>query len=465
MHLLINTVINLSVIMKLRRQFLRSVILLILSALLPLCVFAQANNNNDKNNVQVNSVLDKYQYLSEGDPGYEEFLAAVKHLDNDSSMYYAETLRQVSEEKNFPLAKIYYYKILSSIYLDRGYKDMAIDACRHQAELAQKYKYPIQLFDAYNKIGNTLILQNKIVEAREVFETFEEGVKEMVVQVDTQNERQMKLQKDRSESSQVVLVLFFLMIMGLFVSIIYTAVSHNRSLQTVSDMKTMFVQNMSHEIRTPLNAIVGFSQLLALPDGLVTEEEKAKYGEYIMTNSNMLTMLVDDILNLSDVESGNYRVTFAKTVCNAPVEAAMKTAELRVPGGVRMYYTTEVDDDFTIVSDVHRIQQVLVNYITNACKHTKEGEIHIHCSLKERPGYLTYSVADTGTGVPEDKAEEIFERFTKLNAFAQGTGLGLSICRMIATKLDGVVKLDTSYKKGARFIFQIPLEHEEHGLG
>ena len=158
------------------------------------------------------------------------------------------------------------------------------------------------------------------------------------------------------------------MMMGLFVSIIYSAVSHNRSLQTVSDMKTMFVQNMSHEIRTPLNAIVGFSQLLALPDGVVSEEEKTKYGEYIMTNSNMLTMLVDDILNLSDVESGNYRVTMARTVCNAPVEAAMKTAELRVPAGVNMYYTTEVDDDFTIVSDVHRIQQVLVNYITNACK-------------------------------------------------------------------------------------------------
>ena len=121
-----------------------------------------------------------------------------------------------------------------------------------------------------------------------------------------------------------------------------------------------------------------------------------------------------------------------------------------------MYFTTEVDDEYMITTDVHRVQQVLVNYITNACKHTKEGEIHIHCSVKERPGFITYSVADTGEGIPEEKAEEIFERFTKLDAFAQGTGLGLSICRMIATKLNGVVKLDTTYKKGARFIFQIP---------
>ena len=422
---------------------------LILLAALPILMFAQDNNNNHPS-----------QFLKEGDPGYEQFIKAVDNLNNDSCMYYAELLRQEADAQGSPLAKLYYYKILVSIYLKRDFQDQAIDAARQQAEIAQKNGYPIQLFDAYDKIANTLVLQNKVIEAQDAFRAFEKTVYDAIDKSDVMKERQMKLQKDRSESSQVVLTLFFLMIMGLLVSIIYTAVSHNRSLQTVSDMKTMFVQNMSHEIRTPLNAIVGFSQLLALPDGVISEEEKAKYGEYIMTNSNMLTMLVDDILNLSDVESGNYRVVLAMAKCNAPVEAAMKTAELRVPAGVRMYFTTEVDDDFEIMTDVHRVQQVLVNYITNACKHTKEGEIHIHCSVKEQPGFVTYSVADTGEGVPEDKAEEIFERFTKLNAFAQGTGLGLSICRMIASKLNGVVKLDTTYKNGARFIFQIPNTQE-----
>ena len=331
----------------LSRKFPVRGIMLLLLVLLPMCQYAQSDN--------LNSVLEKNQYLQEGDPGYAEFMAAVTNLNNDSSMYYAEALRQVAETTNSPLTKIYYYKILSSIYLDRDYKDMAIDASRHQADLAQRYNYPLQLFDAYDKIANTLILQNKFAEAHDVFSTFEESLKEMAARVDSNTERQMRLQKDRSDSSQVVLVLFFLMILALLISVIYSAVSHNRNLQTVSDMKTMFVQNMSHEIRTPLNAIVGFSQLLALPDGLVTEEERVKYGEYIKTNSNMLTMLVDDILNLSDVESGNYRVSMERTHCNAPVEAAMKTAELRVPAGVNMYYTTEVDDNFTIVSDAHRI--------------------------------------------------------------------------------------------------------------
>lgn len=432
-----------------RKHTLICCFVLILLAALPILMFAQDNNNNRPS-----------QFLKEGDPGYEQYILAVNNLTNDSCLYYAELLRQEADAQGAPLAKVYYYKILAALYFRRDFLDQAIDAAHRQAEIAQKNGYPIQLFDAYDKIANILVLQNKVVEAQDAFREFESGLYDMIDKSDVTNERQMRLQKDRSESSQVVLTLFFLMIMGLLVSIIYTAVSHNRSLQTVSDMKTMFVQNMSHEIRTPLNAIVGFSQLLALPDGVISDEEKSKYGEYIMTNSNMLTMLVDDILNLSDVESGNYRVTLSKAKCNAPVEAAMKTAELRVPAGVRMYFTTEVDDDYEIMTDVHRVQQVLVNYITNACKHTKEGEIHIHCSIKERPGYITYSVTDTGEGIPEEKAEEIFERFTKLNAFAQGTGLGLSICRMIAAKLNGVVKLDTSYKNGARFIFQIPNSQE-----
>lgn len=271
---------------------------------------------------------------------------------------------------------------------------------------------------------------------------------------------EFKLFKERYRMSQTVLIIFFIAIVIILFFLVYSVISNNRNLQSVSDMKTLFVQNMSHEIRTPLNAIVGFSQLLSLPDGVLTEDEKHNYSEYIMTNTNMLTMLIDDILNLSDVESGNYRVSFDLTKCNEAAEATMKNVELRVPEGVKMYFTTEVDNDFNINTDAHRVQQVLTNFLTNACKHTEKGEIHIHCSISENPGYVTYSVTDTGTGIPEEKAEEIFERFTKLNAFAPGTGLGLSICRMIAKKLNGIVKLDTTYKNGSRFIFMIPNTQE-----
>jgi len=220
-------------------------------------------------------------------------------------------------------------------------------------------------------------------------------------------------------------------------------------------IKTSFVQNMSHEIRTPLNAIVGFSQLLSLPDGMNTEEEKQQFGDYIMNNSKMLMMLIDDILDLGDVENGNYRLEITDASCNEICQQAIKSVDYRTPDGVRMYLTSEVDDGFMVSTDPRRVQQVLINYLTNACKHTTSGEIHVHCSLSEIPGKVTFSVTDTGTGVPEDKAENIFERFSKLNAFKQGAGLGLNICQTIANKLGGEVKLDTTYKNGARFLFII----------
>lgn len=101
--------------------------------------------------------------------------------------------------------------------------------------------------------------------------------------------------------------------------------------------------------------------------------------------------------------------------------------------------------------------QVLTNYLTNAEKHTKVGKICLHCSLNENPDKITFSVTDTGSGVPVDKADSIFERFNKLDDFTQGTGLGLNICSIIAERLGGEVKLDKSYTKGARFLFILPL--------
>lgn len=218
-------------------------------------------------------------------------------------------------------------------------------------------------------------------------------------------------------------------------------------------IKTQFVQNMSHEIRTPLNAIMGFSQLLGMPDGFNTDEEKAQYSGYIKNSSKMLTMLIDDILDIGDAENGNYKIQIEDASCNEMCLNAIKTVEYRTPDGVEMRFTTEVEDSFMISTDARRVQQVIINFLTNACKHTESGEIHVHCSTTENPGKVTFSVTDTGTGVPVEMADNIFERFTKLDAFKQGAGLGLNICSTIASKLGGRVMLDTSYTGGARFLF------------
>ena len=218
---------------------------------------------------------------------------------------------------------------------------------------------------------------------------------------------------------------------------------------------------MSHELRTPLNAICGFSQLLTDINSraILTEEEIQQYGDIVRGNTDMLSTLVNDILDVSDMESGKYHIFLDHCRPNGICRKAIQTVSYRCPENVRLYYTTEVED-IVFYYDI-RENEIIINYLTNAMKHTTEGEIHVHCSLKENPDKITFSVADTGVGVPAEKAELIFERFEKLNIFKQGTGLGLAICRQLAALLQGKVYLDTTYTNGARFVFVHPLKAAE----
>lgn len=234
-----------------------------------------------------------------------------------------------------------------------------------------------------------------------------------------------------------------------------------KKLKTGVSIQKSYLQNMSHEIRTPLNAICGFSQILCNPEmkGLLSDEEIAEYGIIIQSNTDMLSTLVGDILDIGDMESGKYRLSMGNCNVNDVCRKAISTVIYRCPDSVKMYMTSDVADDYIIHSDAKRVEQVIINYLTNAVKHTMEGEIHLHVSLSENAGMVTFSVTDTGEGVPADKADIIFGRFEKLETFKQGTGLGLAICRSIAEQLGGEAKLDINHQgKGARFLFTHPVK-------
>ena len=222
-------------------------------------------------------------------------------------------------------------------------------------------------------------------------------------------------------------------------------------------MKTAFVQNMSHEIRTPLNALVGFAQLLSLPDGSLTTKEKEEYAEIVSNSGDVLTGLIDDILSLADIESGNYKITLNTLKPASACNFAIRIVEGRIKPEIKLVFENNVPDNLIIKSDILRIQQILTNFLTNAIKNTEKGSITLGCTTEENPGYVTFYVADTGIGVPADKAEEIFGRYVKLDSFKPGTGLGLCICRSLAEKLGGRVYLDREYSPGARFVLDIPV--------
>ena len=230
----------------------------------------------------------------------------------------------------------------------------------------------------------------------------------------------------------------------------------NERARAADVAKTQFIQNMTHELRTPLNAISGFSQVLSLTDDMSAQEKKEMAG-YIVDNTNIMTMLIDDIINSSAMDRNEYEVVMEDAECGQLCRDSMATAEYRLQRGVRMRFKPSLPIPYNIRTDARRVQQVLINLLTNACKHTVKGEIRLGCSVTEVPGMLSFSVEDTGPGVPASEAEHIFERFVKLDSFVQGTGLGLSICRQIANALGGSVYLDTEYTGGARFVFNVPV--------
>ena len=274
--------------------------------------------------------------------------------------------------------------------------------------------------------------------------------------------------KELSHASRVMSILLIVILATVLAFLLlhqHSLVRHNRQLRDANEKvtlanaaKTRFVQNMSHEVRTPLNAIVGFSQLLSLPDGTFSEQEKEEFTGHIVNNTKMLTMLLDDILNASAIDSGKYTITPEPAEVHSLCQAAISSTEHRLQPGVTMTYAPESQDPIQIVADPRRIQQILINLLTNACKHTTSGSIVLSSSTTAEPGFVRFTVTDTGTGVPPEMAEAIFGRFTKLNEFVQGTGLGLSICRDIAERMGARVYLDTTWPgPGARFIFSVPV--------
>lgn len=268
--------------------------------------------------------------------------------------------------------------------------------------------------------------------------------------------------------------LFVVLVLGLCISLFYyfrtkrlkdELVKSEKDLRVAKDraeesnrLKSAFLANMSHEIRTPLNSIVGFSDVLAVGDG--SEEEKQTYYEIIKSNSDLLLRLINDILDLSRLEAN--RVTLTWEVCDVVQLCKQVVASVSVSRQTdnKFLFTTSLET-FRMETDVQRMQQVIINLMSNANKFTEKGTITLDFTVNEKTQMAVFSVTDTGCGIPKEKQKLVFERFEKLNEYAQGTGLGLSICQLIVHKWKGEIWIDPDYNGGARFVFSHPLKIEK----
>ena len=223
-----------------------------------------------------------------------------------------------------------------------------------------------------------------------------------------------------------------------------------RELAEQAELKQSFLANMSHDIRTPLNAIVGFSNILALGEVPIDEEERKQYIDLINSNSELLLKLINDILEISRIESGYMSFAYAQYPLRPLLDEIYQTHKMLIPA--QLEFLMEMDSvPLQLYIDKSRLTQVLTNFISNACKFTKDGYIKLGYHYLKDKKQVEIFVEDSGIGIPKIEQKMIFSRFYKQNEFAQGTGLGLSICRVIIEKLHGEIGLWSEAGKGSRF--------------
>ena len=233
--------------------------------------------------------------------------------------------------------------------------------------------------------------------------------------------------------------------------------ARDRALQA-DKLKSAFLANMSHEIRTPLNAIVGFSDLLKDLDAFSPEEVK-QFVETININCTLLLALINDILDLSRIESGTMDFKFGAFNLAFIMQEVHESQRLSMPRDVELRIEIPEGEDKLVITDSVRLKQVVNNLINNAKKFTVTGSITFGY-VTNREGYTTIFVEDTGSGISEDAQKHIFERFYKEDSFTQGAGLGLSICQTIVDRLHGSISVSSELGKGTRFEVVIPDANE-----
>lgn len=382
-----------------------------------------------------------------------------------TSLNYYKSIRDFQKAADYNDSVIYYFRhgnfqfdLTENIVLTLKDKIDCLDSLHRYKDAYEAYKEYSVLLDS----ARTRSMENKVEDLE-----IKKHVDELVVE---KKALEIDLQKSRSQLYLFLALLILSISFGIFIFFrlgkiksLYKELQESNRLVIIASekaqeserMKNAFIKNMCHEVRTPLNAINGFAELIT-SDG-ISPEEKKEFSKIIYTNCHNITSMMNDVLVIAQLDSSNevlpLEPVHISLLCHHEMNKLKKLQQKP-----DIHYQVEGDKSNDLIySDPNHFGIIISHLLNNANKFTNQGSITLSYRPEEEGRIMCICVTDTGCGIPADKSEWIFERFTKNDDFIPGSGLGLYLCRLITQRLNGSLKLDTCYTGGARFILRLPI--------
>ncbi len=382
-----------------------------------------------------------------------------------TSLKYYKSIRDLQKAADYNDSVIYYFRhgdfqfdLTENIVLTLKDKIDCLDSLHRYKDAYEAYKEYSVLLDS----ARTRSMENKVEDLE-----IKKYVDELVVE---KKALEIDLQKSRSQLYLFLALLILSICFGIFIFFrlgkiksLYKELQESNRLVIIASekaqeserMKNAFIKNMCHEVRTPLNAINGFAELIT-SDG-ISPEEKKEFSKIIYTNCHNITSMMNDVLVIAQLDSSNevlpLEPVHISLLCHHEMNKLKKLQQKP-----DIHYQVEGDKSNDLIySDPNHFGIIISHLLSNANKFTNQGSITLSYQPEEEGRIMCICVTDTGCGIPADKSEWIFERFTKNDDFIPGSGLGLYLCRLITQRLNGSLKLDTCYTGGARFILRLPI--------